>query len=88
MPSFFLNVFNAHSKNIFQYDITTSEIVMDEVAKSLDINPNRFGLLATLLGNHILTSKDLKDFHAQLAPELKDPKFKASTKCLKIEKVS
>ncbi len=44
---------------------------MDEVAKSLDLNPNRFGLLGALLGNHILTPEDLQGFHQKLAPELK-----------------
>lgn len=57
-------------------EVSTDEYIMDEVAKSLNLNPNRFGLLAALLGNHLLTRKDLRDFHHQLAPELRDPKCK------------
>lgn len=41
---------------------------MDEVAKTLDLNPNRFCLLGALLGNHILTPGDLENFHRQLVP--------------------
>ena len=59
-----------------QFDVTTTEYVMDEVAKSLDLNPNRFGLLGTLLGNHILQPADLADFHQKLVPELKQSKSK------------
>ena len=47
---------------------------MDEVAKSLDLNPNRFGLLGTLLGNHILTPEDLAEFHHKLVPDMKQVK--------------
>ena len=44
----------------------------------MDLNPNRFCLLATLLGNHIIPVSDLAEFHARLAPEMKqdDGKFK------------
>ena len=54
--------------------MTTTEYVMDEVAKSLDLNPNRFGLLGTLLGNHILTPEDLAEFHHKLVPDMKQVK--------------
>ena len=37
----------------------------------MDLNPNRFCLLATLLGNHIISVSDLAEFHARLAPEMK-----------------
>ena len=47
----------------------TTEFVVDEVAKNLDLNPNRFCLLGALLGNHILQPSDLEEFHKQLAPE-------------------
>ena len=36
----------------------------------MDLNPNRFSLMAALLGNHILTVSDLRDFHSLLVPEL------------------
>ena len=69
--------FSAHAlKMTFQYEVTTLEYVLDEMAKSLDLNPNRFCLLGALLGNHILPSKELKEFHQRLAPETKDPKYK------------
>eukprot|EP00095_Tigriopus_kingsejongensis_P011331 maker-scaffold195_size270011-snap-gene-1.20 protein:Tk11331 transcript:maker-scaffold195_size270011-snap-gene-1.20-mRNA-1 annotation:"constitutive coactivator of ppar-gamma-like protein 1-like protein" len=54
--------------------LSTTEIVMDEVAKALDLNPNRFCMLAVLLGNHILTGEDLRDFHRNSTPLLKDTK--------------
>jgi hypothetical protein len=68
---------SAHAmKMSFQYDVTTVEYVLDDVAKSLDLNPNRFCLLGALLGNHILPARDLRPFHLSLAPELKDSKLK------------
>ncbi len=69
--------FSAKSlKMTFQFEISTVEYVLDEVAKSLDLNPNRFCLLGALLGNHILPAKDLREFHYKLAPELKASKYK------------
>ena len=59
-----------------QFEITAAEYVLDEVAKSLDLNPNRFCLLGALLGNHILPARELREFHCKLAPELKTPKYK------------
>ena len=44
------------------------EYGVDEVAKALDLNPNRFSLLASLLGNHILPSYELAEFHNRVAP--------------------
>lgn len=64
--------------NTLQYEVLTREFVIDEVAKCLDLNPNRFCLLGALLGNHILPPAELKDFHEKLAPELKQPKYKVS----------
>ena len=55
----------------FQHELMTSEYVIDEIAKSLDLNPNRFELVAALLGCHILTVSDLSEFHQKLVPELK-----------------
>ena len=61
-----------------QHDVTTTEYLIDDVCKNLDLNPNRFCLLATLLGNHIIPVSDLAEFHARLAPEMKqdEGKFK------------
>ena len=44
----------------------TKEFIMHEVAKGLDLQPNRFCLLAALLGNFLLTEEDLVDFHDTL----------------------
>lgn len=69
--------FSAHNiKLSFQHDLLTLEFNLDEVAKSLDLNPNRFSLLGALLGNHILTPHDLCDFHERIVPELKLAKAK------------
>lgn len=46
----------------------STEYGVDEVAKALDLNPNRFCLLASLLGNHILPTYELSEFHNRLAP--------------------
>jgi len=62
--------FSAHSlKLTLKFTVETKEILMDEVAKELDLNPNRFSLMAGLLGNHVLTEKDLADFHKKLVPD-------------------
>ena len=63
--------FSAHKiKLTLKYTVETQEIVMDEVAKSLDLNPNRFALMAGLCGNHVLTMEDLRGFHARLIPDM------------------
>jgi hypothetical protein len=54
-----------------QHELMTTEFVIDEVAKSLDLNPNRFSLVAALLGSYILPTSELSDFHLRLVPELK-----------------
>jgi len=64
--------FSAHDLKLsYQHELMTSEYVIDEIAKSLDLNPNRFELVAALLGCHILTVSDLSEFHQKLVPELK-----------------
>ena len=65
--------FSAHDikLSLQQHDVTTTEYLIDDVCKNLDLNPNRFCLLATLLGNHIVPSAELAEFHARLAPEIK-----------------
>ena len=59
-------------------DVSADEYLLDEFAKSLDLNPNRFGLLGVLLGNHILTPEDLEEFHKKLVPEVKNLKQKSN----------
>ncbi|TRY74611.1 hypothetical protein TCAL_01602 [Tigriopus californicus] len=54
--------------------LATTEIVMDEVAKALDVNPNRFCMIAVLLGNHILSGEHLGEFHRKLVPDLQSKK--------------
>ena len=64
--------FSAHDLKLsYQHELMTTEFVIDEVAKSLDLNPNRFNLLAALLGCHILPADELTDFHNTLVPEMK-----------------
>ena len=70
-PYFLTNIFITCSFILFQHELMTSEYVIDEIAKSLDLNPNRFELVAALLGCHILTVSDLSEFHQKLVPELK-----------------
>ncbi|XP_045164687.2 constitutive coactivator of PPAR-gamma-like protein 1 homolog isoform X2 [Mercenaria mercenaria] len=57
---------NQNLKLTYKGSLETKEYVMDEIAKSLDLNPNRFCLCAALLGNHILTEEDLYDFYKDL----------------------
>lgn len=46
--------FSAHALKLSRNgkSITTSQYLMHEVAKQLDLNPNRFPIFAALLGNH------------------------------------
>lgn len=53
-------------KLTYKGSLETKEYVMDEIAKCLDLNPNRFCLFASLLGNHILTEEDLYEFFKEL----------------------
>lgn len=67
--------FSGHKiKLTLKLTLETQETVMDEIAKSFDLNPNRFSLMAALLGNHHLTEKDLRQFHCKLVPELEETK--------------
>ena len=69
-------LFSAHAlKMTFNYEVNSVEYMLDEVAKALDLNPNRFCLLGALLGNHILRPIELADFHHKLAPESSRAKF-------------
>ncbi|XP_046542627.1 constitutive coactivator of PPAR-gamma-like protein 1 isoform X2 [Haliotis rubra] len=54
-------------KLTYKGSLETKEYIMDEIAKCLNLNPNRFCIFAALLGNHILTDDDLYDFRSQLA---------------------
>jgi hypothetical protein len=63
----------------------TTEFLVDEMARTFDLNPNRFCLLGALLGNHILPPKDLEDFHRKLAPP--DPATDSKNKVRRDAKV-
>ena len=65
-------IFSAHELKLsFSQELETTEWIIDQAAKSLDLNPNRLGLVAGLLGCHVLPSSDLKEFHEKLVPEMK-----------------
>lgn len=51
----------------------TKEFILDEVAKGLNLNPNRFCVLAALLGNFLLTDADLREFHKRVCEENQTP---------------
>ena len=51
----------------------TKEFILDEVAKGLNLNPNRFCVLAALLGNFLLTDADLREFHKRICEENQTP---------------
>ncbi|XP_043934065.1 constitutive coactivator of PPAR-gamma-like protein 1 isoform X2 [Protopterus annectens] len=64
--------FSAHALKLSRNgkSLTTNQYLMHEVAKQLDLNPNRFSIFAALLGNHILPDEDLAAFHwSLLGPE-------------------
>ncbi|GFO23155.1 constitutive coactivator of ppar-gamma-like protein 1-like protein [Plakobranchus ocellatus] len=49
-------------KLTYKGSLETKEYIMDEIAKCMNLNPNRFCIFAALLGNHILTDDDLIPF--------------------------
>ncbi|KAL8620412.1 hypothetical protein ACOMHN_055493 [Nucella lapillus] len=66
-------------KLTYKGSLETKEYIMDEIAKCLNLNPNRFSIFATLLGNHILTDADLQEFRNQF-PDLKKKSKKSGIK--------
>lgn len=59
--------------------ITTVQFLLDEVAKQLEIPQSSLPLLASLLGNHILTEEDVSDFQWRLIePDQEDASFRPS----------
>ncbi|XP_041837402.1 constitutive coactivator of PPAR-gamma-like protein 1 homolog isoform X2 [Melanotaenia boesemani] len=60
--------FSAHTLKLSRNgkSLTTSQYLMHEVARQLDLNPSRFIIFASLLGNHILPDEDLAAFHWNL----------------------
>ncbi|XP_037087602.1 constitutive coactivator of PPAR-gamma-like protein 1 homolog [Pollicipes pollicipes] len=53
-------------KLTYKGSLETKEFILNEVARGLDLQPNRFCLLAALLGNYLLTEDELAEFHDQL----------------------
>lgn len=59
--------FSSHNlKLTYKGSLETKEYIMDEIAKCLDLNPNRFCIFAAMLGNHILPDEDLYEFYKEL----------------------
>lgn len=56
-------------KLTFKKEVLTTEHVVDNLAKALDLHQDRFCVFGTLLGNHILTADELKPFHDRLTKE-------------------
>lgn len=68
VPSYF----SAHALKLSRNgkSLTTSQFLMHDVAKQLHLDPDRFVIFASLLGNHILPDEDLAAFHwSLLGPE-------------------
>ncbi|XP_019942024.2 constitutive coactivator of PPAR-gamma-like protein 1 homolog isoform X1 [Paralichthys olivaceus] len=64
--------FSAHALKLSRNgkSLTTSQYLMHEVARQLELNPSHFVIFASLLGNHILPDEDLAAFHwSLLGPE-------------------
>jgi hypothetical protein len=57
-----------HLKLTYKGALETKEFDMDAIAKTLDLDPKRFCVLAALLGNHILSEEDLKEFFETILP--------------------
>ncbi|XP_076310626.1 constitutive coactivator of PPAR-gamma-like protein 1 homolog isoform X2 [Tachypleus tridentatus] len=56
-------------KLTYKGSLETKELILDEVARTLNLNPNRFCVFAALLGNYLLTEEDLTPFHHVLCPD-------------------
>uniref|UniRef100_A0A915KGJ0 Uncharacterized protein n=1 Tax=Romanomermis culicivorax TaxID=13658 RepID=A0A915KGJ0_ROMCU len=63
--------FSAESlKLTFKGNVETIELVFTDVAKSLDLDHDRFCLLAALLGNFIMSDTELLTFYEELIPNI------------------
>ncbi|XP_077496761.1 constitutive coactivator of PPAR-gamma-like protein 1 homolog isoform X2 [Amblyomma americanum] len=62
---------SAQLKLTYKGSLETREFILDEVARGLDLHPNRFCVLAALLGNYLLSEEDLASFHRSLCPDAK-----------------
>lgn len=66
---------------MLQGSLETVEVKLKKVFETLDLPKERFFIFAALLGNHILSETDLKDFFSSLQVD-------ASTKASVIEKIA
>nr|CAD7449162.1 unnamed protein product [Timema bartmani] len=53
-------------KLTYKGSLETKEYNLTQVAKGLNLSPDRFFVLAALLGNYLLTEQDLNDFYRKL----------------------
>ncbi|ELT95705.1 hypothetical protein CAPTEDRAFT_222688 [Capitella teleta] len=59
--------FSSHClKLTYRGTLETKEYMMDDVAKTVDLHPQRFCVLAALLGTHILGVNELQEFYCRL----------------------
>lgn len=66
------NYFSSHTLKLSRNgkSLTTSQYLLGEVAKHLNMHPSSFAIFAALLGNHLLKDEDLAAFHwSLLGPE-------------------
>ncbi|XP_077989887.1 constitutive coactivator of PPAR-gamma-like protein 1 homolog isoform X2 [Glandiceps talaboti] len=57
-------LFSSHQLKLTRSgNLLTNQYLIDELAKELDLNPNRFVIFSALVGNHILPDEDLALFH-------------------------
>ncbi|GFS19690.1 constitutive coactivator of PPAR-gamma-like protein 1-like protein [Elysia marginata] len=73
-------------KLTYKGSLETKEYIMDEIAKCMNLNPNRFCIFAALLGNHILTDDDLIPFRDSI-PSLDHGKHRKSRDKLDAEMI-
>ncbi|XP_046396585.1 constitutive coactivator of PPAR-gamma-like protein 1 homolog [Ischnura elegans] len=57
--------------------LETKEYMLSELAKGLELSPNRFCILAALLGNYMLTEEELMEFYRTLCPDRPQGKIPA-----------
>ncbi|XP_012938515.1 constitutive coactivator of PPAR-gamma-like protein 1 isoform X1 [Aplysia californica] len=73
-------------KLTYKGSLETKEYIMDEIAKCMNLNPNRFCIFAALLGNHILTDEDLVQFR-ELMPNSDTGKPRRNREKLDVEMI-
>uniref|UniRef100_A0A914UT71 Constitutive coactivator of PPAR-gamma-like protein 1 n=1 Tax=Plectus sambesii TaxID=2011161 RepID=A0A914UT71_9BILA len=59
-------MFASSLKLTFKGRLDVREIALDDVCRKFDLHPNRLALVAALLGNFLVSQKDLKPLHDEL----------------------